>query len=301
MTLPVTGSRARPAALAGWMCQVAAVAAAVAAGLALAGYPAARAVAQPGPAAGRTAVSFAGPPAVGALFVVSDGRLRHFCTAAVVRSPEGDLGITAAHCLQGKHLGAHGNVLFAPDYHAGRFPYGRWPVMSALTSRPWRRHRDPDDDVAFFVIGRAGARVQKVTGAETLVTDARLPEPVQVIGYPDKAGRPVTCTAPARVLRRQGLSQLVFYCGGYTGGTSGGPFLARVRKASGTGEVIGVIGGYQEGGDLPSVSYSARFSRSVAALYRRATSWAAARQERSSATSGWETSTNCHSAPACGR
>jgi V8-like Glu-specific endopeptidase len=277
MTPPVTGSRAWPVALAGWKRVAApataiATAVVVAAGVALAGYPAAQAAAQRWPASGRTAVSYAGTPAVGALFVVSDGRLRHFCSAAVVRSPKGDLGITAAHCLQGKHLGAHGNVFFAPGYHTGRFPYGRWPVMSALVSRSWRRHRDPDDDVAFFVIGRAGRRVQRLTGAETLVTDARLPEPVQVIGYPDKASRPVTCTAPARVLRRHGLSQLVFRCGGYTGGTSGGPFLARVRKASGTGEVIGVIGGYQQGGNLPGVSYSARFSRSIAALYRRAIS-----------------------------
>jgi hypothetical protein len=68
------------------------------------------------------------------------------------------------------------------------------------------------------------------------------------------------------------LRQVVFRCAGYTDGTSGGPFLARVSRATGAGRVIGVIGGYEEGGNSPSVSYSSRFLANVAALYRRATS-----------------------------
>ena len=58
-----------------------------------------------------------------------------------------------------------------------------------------------------------------------------------------------------------------FDCGGYTDGTSGGPFLANVHPATGRGAVIGVIGGYEQGGDTPIVSYSARFGPAVAALY----------------------------------
>jgi hypothetical protein len=72
------------------------------------------------------------------------------------------------------------------------------------------------------------------------------------------------------LLRRKGYLQLVFDCAGFTDGTSGGPFLARPRGRSGFTAVIGVIGGYQRGGRLAGVSYSARFLRNVAALYRRA-------------------------------
>jgi hypothetical protein len=43
-----------------------------------------------------------------------------------------------------------------------------------------------------------------------------------------------------------------------------------VSSVSGLGVVIGVIGGYEQGGDTPSVSYSPRFGRAVAALYRAA-------------------------------
>jgi hypothetical protein len=72
------------------------------------------------------------------------------------------------------------------------------------------------------------------------------------------------------VLRLKGYRQLVFDCAGFTAGTSGGPFLARVRGRSGYTAVIGVIGGYERGGRLADVSYSTRFLRNVAALYRRA-------------------------------
>jgi V8-like Glu-specific endopeptidase len=221
------------------------------------------------PSSSPTATPYAGTPAVGALFALSKGRLRHFCTAAMVRSPAGDLGITAAHCLQGRRLGRSSVVYFAPGYHAGRFPFGRWRVTSALTDRSWRRTQDPDDDVAFFLITRG---IEKVTGAELLVTGTRLPQRVTVTGYPDARRRPVTCRAPARALARKGLAQLVFDCGGFTAGTSGSPFLTRVRKATGTGQIIGVIGGYQQGGDSPQVSYSARFGHTIAVLYRRARS-----------------------------
>jgi hypothetical protein len=61
--------------------------------------------------------------------------------------------------------------------------------------------------------------------------------------------------------------QLEFDCGGYTDGTSGGPFLANVDTLTGQGTVIGVIGGYEQGGDTPQVSYSAMFEANVAALY----------------------------------
>ena len=65
---------------------------------------------------------------------------------------------------------------------------------------------------------------------------------------------------------------MVFDCPGYTDGTSGGPFLTDVKASTGDGQVIGVIGGYQQGGDTPSVSYSSQFRANIAALYKTATS-----------------------------
>jgi hypothetical protein len=94
------------------------------------------------------AAPFRGTPAVGALFTDRRGRLRHFCTASVVHSPRGNLLVTAAHCLRGKDLEPAGTLTFAPGYHDGRFPYGRWLVRAVYVDRRWRKDSDPDDDVA---------------------------------------------------------------------------------------------------------------------------------------------------------
>jgi hypothetical protein len=172
--------------------------------------------------------------------------------------------------VQGRHLGVHGDVLFAPEYHNGHFPHGLWVVMSAMVDSNWKQHKNPNDDVAFLVVGRPGHHLQNYTGAEAVATNVRLPQVVHVIGYPDGSNAPVTCTGPARAFSTGGYQQIVFDCGGYTNGTSGGPFLTKVSRKTGAGDVIGVIGGYQLGGDLPSVSYSARFLRNIAALYKQA-------------------------------
>jgi hypothetical protein len=37
-----------------------------------------------------------------------------------------------------------------------------------------------------------------------------------------------------------------------------------------TGTIVGVIGGYQQGGDTPSVSYSPRLGRGIQQLYLQA-------------------------------
>jgi V8-like Glu-specific endopeptidase len=227
--------------------------------------PLAQAAGHPIPAVQR-GVPFNGTPAVGALFTRSGGRLgAHFCTASVVSSPAGNLLITAAHCMQGR---SPGDVVFAPGYHNGRFPHGIWAVTRVYVDRAWATSQNPDDDVAFLIAGRPGTHIQQHTGAEILRID-RPPQMVRVIGYPDATNRPITCTAPAR---RFGARQMVFDCGNYTNGTSGGPFLAHVDPATGDGWVIGVIGGYQQGGDTPDVSYSPRFLAPVLALYQAATS-----------------------------
>ena len=210
---------------------------------------------------------FSGTPAVGALFTMSGGRLGdHFCTASVVHSRGGDLLITAAHCLTGRPIGQPGGIVFVPAFHDGESPYGSWQITAVFVDSAWSSRHDPDDDVAFLQATRAGSEIEKATGAERLGIGLP-PQPVRVIGYPDGTARPITCQAPARGF---GARQMVFDCDGYADGTSGGPFLAHVSKATGRGTVIGVIGGYQQGGDTPDISYSIRFTANVAALYKTA-------------------------------
>ena len=206
-------------------------------------------------------------PAVGALFLVSSAGLgKHFCTASVVDSPRGDLVITAAHCVSGKRPG---QIAFVPGYHDGDEPYGVWFVTQVVVDTQWRRSQNPEHDVAFLVLQRHDGTtgVQKLTGGERLGTGWAARVLVHVVGYPDQARRPVICASRTRPF---GPDQMRFDCGGYTGGTSGGPFLAGWDATTGRGTVIGVIGGYEQGGDLASVSYSPRFGRAVRDLYRSA-------------------------------
>ncbi len=211
-------------------------------------------------------VAFTGTPAVGALFTMDGGSLRaHFCSASVVDSPAQDLVITAAHCVTGS---GSGSIAFVPGYDNGRMPYGIWRVTRVIVDSSWIASANPNADVAFLVVtGQGGAKIQGVTGGEQLGIGQAAGQFVSVVGYPEGANAPIRCD---NLVHGFSPTQLVFDCGGYTDGTSGGPLLENVNPATGLGTVIGVIGGYEQGGDTPSVSYSARFGTLVADLYKTA-------------------------------
>ena len=213
----------------------------------------------------RNGQAFAGTPAVGALFTTSAGKLgHHFCTASVISSPHGDLIITAAHCMSGTS-----GVVFVPGYDRGATPYGVWAVTKVYVDHSWQASSDPDDDVAFLQVDQPGSIVpiEDVTGAEQVATGTPARQLVEVIGYPDSGNEPIACQ---NWTREPMSDQLEFDCGGYTDGTSGGPFLADVNQQTGQGTVIGVIGGYEQGGLTPQISYSSLFGANVAALYQLA-------------------------------
>jgi V8-like Glu-specific endopeptidase len=215
----------------------------------------------------RNGQPFSGEPAVGALFTTSAGQLgKHFCTASVVDSPAGDLVLTAAHCV----TGTSGIIDFVPGYDNGAAPYGVWTVTRIYVDQAWHSSSSQDDDFAFLRVSDTGSSiaVEDETGAEKLVTGTPANHQlIQVIGYPNGANQPVTCQ---NGLREPIADQLEFDCGGYTDGTSGGPFLSQVDPSTGQGQVLGVIGGYEQGGNTPQVSYSAVLGSNAAALYKQA-------------------------------
>jgi V8-like Glu-specific endopeptidase len=223
----------------------------------------------PQPAVMLQARTFAGSPAVGALFAATagGGLATHFCTASVVDSPDRDVLVTAAHCVAGA---PPGSIVFVPGFDRGRAPYGVWRVTRVIVDSGWESSADPNDDFAFLVVtGPGGAKIQNVTGGERLGRSLDLPagQMVQVVGYPGTADAPITCENRAIGF---GAFQLEFDCGGYTDGTSGSPLLQDVNPATGLGTIIGVIGGYEQGGYYAAVSYAARFGASAATLYQAA-------------------------------
>lgn len=244
--------------------------------------------ARPGRAAGRrgpgVGQDFDGVPVVGRMFVVK-GAGAYFCTASVVASPGRNLVLSAAHCLLGADTQ---QVAFVPRYtRANPRPYGMFPVLrdAAGHSRIWidPRYRSQGADraaaldVAFAQVGpdADGSRVQDVVGANRLVTGSGYAHPqVTLIGYPASAARPRLCVNRTTKFTSKDAripgSFLRIDCTGYPGGTSGGPFLIRFDGRTGTGDVVGVIGGWKTGGDTADTSYSSYFGTAIRKLYEKA-------------------------------
>jgi V8-like Glu-specific endopeptidase len=206
--------------------------------------------------------------AVGALFL--DGT--HYCTASVVHSDHGDELLTAAHCL---HDGEGGDYLtgvtFAPGYHDGVAPLGFWDVGDELVAPGWTDTSDPDLDFGFATAHQTGATrpLETITGSNRLGTGQPFARPVNVTGYPESDEAPAVCSTTSS---QQDEHQLRVDCPGFATGTSGGPWVTDADPATKLGTVIGVVGGYESGGDTDDVSYSSYFGDDIAALYRQATS-----------------------------
>lgn len=207
---------------------------------------------------------------VGAIFSHSKSG-NHFCTASVVDSPGRDLLITAAHCISGgKNGGPQSDIVFIPGYRDGIAPYGVWTPSKLIVAPQWTSSSDPDYDVGFVVLNqRHGENIESVLGANRLGFNPPYTSHVRVTGYPASNDAPVTCT---NMTAQQSATQLRFECRGFFGGTSGSPWVTNFDQVTRTGTIIGVIGGYQEGGDSDSVSFSSYFGSGIEQFYQRAAS-----------------------------
>ena len=214
-----------------------------------------------------TATHFNGIPSVGTLAHKADGS-DHFCSASVVASPHEDLIITAAHCIYGSK-----GVVFIPGYHQGAEPYGAWTLGRIYVDPRWAATRDIDADFAIAVAKPLhGKRLQQVVGADRLLINQPASERVTVIGYPDLKydahNQAISCTA--RTTRLSGDSGLEFLCHGYYDGTSGSPWLVGYNPRTRTGDINGVIGGWDQGGPNEYTSSTSYFGADVRNLYNTA-------------------------------
>ncbi|WP_329118418.1 trypsin-like serine peptidase [Streptomyces sp. NBC_01465] len=209
---------------------------------------------------------FKGIPMVGTFFAdtasIRTGATA--CTGTVVHSPTRDLVLTAAHCGRPR--------LFVPQYRYGApasaQPYGVHRVTALFTDPAYPR--DTDLDIAF---ARVATPVEARTGALTLTPTATYTHRVTVIGYPsdpkvNRHHQPLSCTTSTT--RLTGHHQLRMACGGYYGGTSGGPWITSYNPATRTGSVIGNTGGYEAGGNVHWISYAPVYGGRALALYTRA-------------------------------
>jgi V8-like Glu-specific endopeptidase len=202
------------------------------------------------------------PDSVGALFVNGV----QMCTASVVDSPGRNLLVTAAHCIYWHTY--HRDVTFVPGYDSGQRPYGTWVPEHMLVDPRWSEYSDPDLDVGFIILQPLdGRNIEDVVDGNRLAVNPDSTMLVRVSGYPVDSGQVVTCV---NWTARQANYQLRFDCAGLPDGTSGSPWLTDYDPVTGTGTVVGLIGGYQQGGYTSSVSYSPYFNWHVRSLYEQA-------------------------------
>ncbi len=227
---------------------------------------------------------FAGLAMIGRMYLTI-GTGNYFCTASVINSPHHNIVLTAGHCLDSR-AGA-GSLAFVPNWtEATPQPYGIFPVAtdSEGRSRVWidaryydRGHgRGAPWDVAFAQVGPRsdGKQVQDVVGGNNLGTGRGYAFPsVRLVGYAGTDPQPLTCSnSTTQFTPTDGTpgSYLQIACTDYRTGTSGTPFLTDLDPSSGTGTVVGSIGGWNTGGLSPDVSYSSYYGSDIQSLFNAA-------------------------------
>ncbi|MGI5456009.1 trypsin-like serine peptidase [Streptomyces sp. CA-249302] len=218
----------------------------------------------PGPF-GVTAVAAVGRQTarIGALFGADRAdRLAggHFCTASVVHGPYRNLIVTAAHCLDGDDAG---DLVFVPGYRDGTAPHGVWKVKRRFLPDGWAKGQDEDSDVAFAVVeDQDGRGVEDVVGGNRFVAGtATGATAVTVTGYPNSREVPVSCTNKPTP---HSPTQQRIDCPDLSGGTSGSPWV------NGDQQVVGILGGHEQGGNTDDISYSVVLGTEAAELYKDA-------------------------------
>ena len=193
---------------------------------------------------------------VGALFLGA-GDL-HTCTAGVLDSKDGDLILTAAHCV------AEGiDTTFVAGFSGAADPAAIWRVDTIYLDPRWVKNQDPLADFAILRVSRdSGSKVEAEAGGGLAIGAAPKPGTVvNVTGYGlGVGGGPIGCKAQTE-LAAGGFPSLP--CGGLIDGTSGAPWTTGLT-------VTGLTGGLDGGGCDENVSYSAPFDAGVVQLLARA-------------------------------
>ena len=195
-------------------------------------------------------------PRVGAIFL--GGGDFHACTAAVLHSAEGNLVLTAAHCL-----GVGGPTTFVPGFARQAAPDDVWTVDVIYLDPRWVANKDPHADYAIARVSRptGGSVEAQVGSALSLGSAPAKGTRVKVVAYPaGVGGMPIGCQASTGI-SASGYPKLP--CAGLADGTSGAPWI------SGS-SVSGVIGGLHGGGCAENLSYSPPFDQHITELLARA-------------------------------
>jgi hypothetical protein len=197
------------------------------------------------------------------------------CSAVAVQSAGQDLIATAAHCVGGvkSRIGGSMTVAYIPGADGGSMPYGVWYPTRVIRPQQWMNGvKNPDFDIAFLTVDQPGNPhpLQSLTGAERFGAVPLEGALGVQVGYSYAGPDPVACRT---TIGFESATQLELRCSGFPGGTSGGPILTDVDPGNGIGTLVGVVGGYQNGGVAADVSYASAFTPAIEQLYQEASQY----------------------------
>jgi hypothetical protein len=123
-------------------------------------------------------------PRVGRLFLSKPGGTVK-CSAAVVDAPNQSTLFTAGHCLNSADNGAATSASFAPGYHDGVSPFGRWDSQQLLPAPQWdtvNHHYD----YGFIVLARNAqdVAVEDTVGAFPMGFNQPRAQNYRILGLP---------------------------------------------------------------------------------------------------------------------
>src|SRR5581483_7960007 len=128
-------------------------------------------------------------PAVGALFMKDPNNGKQLgCTASVINTPQnGNVIVTAAHCLFNDQGQQFTDIQFSPGYNHGQDgPLGRIPAAVVKVTDAFLANNDVDDYglVRLNFQGPKGEPLQDITGAFGYRFDIGTDAPTVIYGYP---------------------------------------------------------------------------------------------------------------------
>lgn len=106
------------------------------------------------------------------------------CSGTALNTPSRSIVLTAGHCVIEAGSEAR-RISFVPAYDDGSRPFGTFEVESVYVMPQWRRHGNPDFDVAALRVepNKLGALVDVVGGRGYAISKSRL-SAFQIFGYP---------------------------------------------------------------------------------------------------------------------
>ncbi|KAF0333098.1 serine protease [Gigaspora margarita] len=149
---------------------------------------------------------------IGLLIIHHEGEL-FTCTASVISTNNGNIGLTAAHCLFDHATQTYyDDIVFSPGYNNGQVgPLGAIRVVQKIVTDEFLNNNDDQFDwgMVKFDFNMGGHPLQAFTGALGWTFNVGNNTPTTILGYPDEGGLQNCPNDGLTLCAWQGITHLV--------------------------------------------------------------------------------------------